>query len=341
MPIYASMKSVAAYVPNHCIPNSFFTNFLETSDEWIIQRTGIKTRYFAPSHIKSSDLGVEAAKVALRRANLEAKDIDVLLCASISPDFFGMPSTACIIASKLGISDVPAFDIVAACSGFIYCLSVAKSYIESGLYRNVLVIGAEKISTVLDFSDRSTCVLFGDGAGACVIGQSDEIGIKDVHISSNGNFSHLLYTPRNNNVPNHFQADIALLEGIIEDGQIDEQFVKMKGNEVFKVAVRTISKDARDILQRNHISSNELDFFIPHQANLRIIQAIASSLKLSNDKLILTVQQYGNTSAASIPMALDFGYTQGKFKNRDLLLLDAFGAGFTWGSALVYADFVT
>ncbi|STQ86667.1 ketoacyl-ACP synthase III [Helicobacter muridarum] len=339
MSVYASMKSIASYVPSRCVPNKFFTSFLETSDEWIVQRTGINTRYFAPSHLKSSDLGVEAAKLAIKRANLSSSDIDIILCASISPDFFGMPSTACIIASKLGMKDIPAFDITAACSGFVYCLSMAKSYIESGAYNNVLVVGAEKISSILDFTDRSTCVLFGDGAGACVIGQGDKVGIKDVHISSNGDFSHLLYTPKSNNMPNNFQSDISILDGIIEEKETENQFLRMKGNEVFKVAVRTISKDAKYMLQKHNILPNELDYFVPHQANLRIIQAIANSLELPDEKIVLTVQKYGNTSAASIPMALDFAYTHGMFKNRDLLLLDAFGAGFTWGSALVYADF--
>lgn len=332
---FASIKSVASYVPSNCISNDFFTQFLDTSDEWITQRTGIKTRYFANKEQKSSDLGYEAAKLALSRAKMEVSDIDLLLCSSISPDFFGMPSTACMIASKLGLRDKPAFDVVSACTGFIYMLSCAKSFIESGVYENILVIGAEKISSVLDFSDRSTCVLFGDGAGACVISRSDKIGIKDVHISSNGDFSSLLYTPKRNN-----GNEIDLLSPIIDDEMLDSQTLKMRGNEVFKIAVRTIANDAKEILEKNNIDSNDLDFFIPHQANLRIIQSVANALMLPQEKIVLTVQKYGNTSAASIPMALEVAYSENRIKNGDLMLFDAFGSGFTWGSALVYADFV-
>lgn len=339
MPCYASIKSIASFVPDTCIPNEFFTHFLETNDEWITQRTGIKTRYFANKSQKSSDLGVEAAKIAIQRANISTHDIDLVLCASISPDYFGMPSTACIIASKLGIENTPAFDIVAACTGFIYILSCAKSYIESGMYENILIIGAEKTSSILDFTDRSTCVLFGDGAGACIVGKSEKIGIKDIHISSNGNFSHLLYTPKRNNSFRKHSA-FEMIESIVDDEEIENQALKMKGNEVFKIAVRTIAKDANDILKKNNITATDLDYFVPHQANLRIIQSVADMLGLSQEKIILTVQQYGNTSAASIPMALDYAYSEGKIKNRNLLLLDAFGSGFTWGSALIYADFV-
>lgn len=336
---FASIKSIASYVPNNCVPNEFFAQFLDTNDEWITQRTGIKTRYFADKSQNSSDLGLEAAKLALQRANISANDIDLLLCSSISPDFFGMPSTACIIASKLGIENKPAFDITAACTGFVYMLSCAKSYIESGIYENILIIGAEKISSVLDFNDRSTCVLFGDGAGACVVSKSERLGIKDVHISSNGNFHNLLYTPKRlNNFKSH--PALSVLDTIIDDNDIDNQTLKMKGNEVFKIAVRTIANDAREILEKNNIDSSSLDFFIPHQANLRIIQSVANTLELPQEKIILTVQKYGNTSAASIPMALDYAFSQNRIQNGDLMLFDAFGSGFTWGSALVYADFV-
>ncbi|RDU66764.1 3-oxoacyl-ACP synthase [Helicobacter didelphidarum] len=338
MPRYASIVSLASYVPDRCVPNSFFADFLETDDEWIVQRTGIKTRYFADKSQKSSDLGVEAAKLAIQKANISLKDIDLILCATLSPDFFGMPSTACIIASKLNLENVPAFDITAACTGFIYLLSAAKSYIESGAYNNILVIGAEKSSSILDFSDRGTCILFGDGAGACIVSSSTKEGIKDVHISSNGNFSHLLYTPKRNNI--FTQDSIAeSVQDFIDNEYIENQGMKMKGNEVFKVAVRTITKEAKDILAKNHLSVDDISYFIPHQANIRIINSVASSLELPQEKLILTVHKYGNTSAASIPMAINDACCEGKIKNRDLLLLDSFGSGFTWGSALVYADF--
>ncbi len=335
--LYSSIRSVASYIPTNCISNDFFKQYIDTSDEWIIQRTGIKTRYFANKEEKSSDLGVKAAELAIDRAKLKINDIDLIICATISPDFFGMPSTACIIASKLGISNIPAFDISAACTGFIYALSIAKAHIESGMCKNVLVVGAEKISSILDFKDRSTCVLFGDGAGACIVSRSDKIGIKDIHISSDGNFSNLLCTPTHesdfqyNEISNTFDVNKNILQ---------DQLLKMKGNEVFKIAVRTIAKDAKNILEKNNITINELSYFIPHQANLRIIQSVANTLSLPQEKLILSVHKYGNTSAASIPMAIDSAYNDSKLKNGDLLLLDAFGSGFTWGSALVYVDFI-
>ena len=323
--IHAAMRSIASYVPTRCVPNAEFEKTLDTSDEWITKRTGIKTRYFASDDQSGSDLGVEAARLALSRANLAPKDIDLVVCATLSPDFLAMPSNACLISAKLGITDVPAFDITAACTGFIYLLSVAKSFVESGAYHNVLIVGAEKISSVLDFSDRGTCVLFGDGAGAAVISRTDnpKEAILDVHISANGAYSDLLMTP---------QAKIqSTQKGEIQGGKL-----QMKGNEVFKHAVRTLTADVEHILQRNNLSTDSIDLFIPHQANLRIINAVGEQLGLGSEKIILTVQKYGNTSAASIPMAIDEAYKTKRLKKGDLMLLDAFGGGFTWGSALVY-----
>lgn len=323
--IHAAMRSIASYVPTRCVPNAEFEKTLDTSDEWITKRTGIKTRYFASDDQSGSDLGVEAARLALSRANLTPKDIDLVVCATLSPDFLAMPSNACLISAKLGITDVPAFDITAACTGFIYLLSVAKSFVESGAYHNVLIVGAEKISSVLDFSDRGTCVLFGDGAGAAVISRTDnpKEAILDVHISANGAYSDLLMTP---------QAKIqSTQKGEIQGGKL-----QMKGNEVFKHAVRTLTADVEHILQRNNLSTDSIDLFIPHQANLRIINAVGEQLGLGSEKIILTVQKYGNTSAASIPMAIDEAYKTKRLKKGDLMLLDAFGGGFTWGSALVY-----
>lgn len=322
---YAAMRSIASYVPTRCVPNAEFEKTLDTSDEWITKRTGIKTRYFASDDQSGSDLGVEAARLALSRANLTPKDIDLVVCATLSPDFMAMPSNACLISAKLGITDIPAFDITAACTGFIYLLSVAKSFVESGAYHNVLIVGAEKISSVLDFSDRGTCVLFGDGAGAAVISRTDnpKEAILDVHISANGAYSDLLMTP---------QAKIqSTQKGEIQGGKL-----QMKGNEVFKHAVRTLTADVEHILQRNNLSTDSIDLFIPHQANLRIINAVGEQLGLGSEKIILTVQKYGNTSAASIPMAIDEAYKAKRINKGDLLLLDAFGGGFTWGSALVY-----
>lgn len=340
MPYTTKIVSIASYVPTRCVPNEFFESFLETNDAWITQRTGIKTRYFADKSEQSSDLGVKAAQNALQKANLKPQDIDLLLCATLSPDFFGMPSTACIIASKLGLQGIPAFDITAACTGFIYLLSVAKSYIESGTYRNILLVCAEKSSAVLDFNDRSTCILFGDGAGALVVSRGDFIesnldsksGIKDVHIGANGEFAGLLYTPK--------MRDLDSIESSSVSAQNNAQKMVMKGNEVFKIAVRTIATEAQNILAANDLSVENIAYFIPHQANIRIIDSVAKSLNLPREKLILSVHKYGNTGAASIPMAICDALSEGKLKKGDLLLLDSFGSGFTWGSALVYADFV-
>ncbi len=311
--VFASLKSIASFVPSRSVSNAEFEKTLDTSDEWITKRTGIKSRFFADESQSTSDMGYEAAQIALNRANLKADDIDMLICATLSPDYLCMPSTAALISHKLGIENKPAFDISAACSGFIYLLSIAKAYIESGTHKNILLVGAEKTSSVLDFSDRSTCILFGDGAGAAVVGQTDNIkkSILDISISANGKYAHLLCTPR-------------------------DSTIQMKGNEVFKLAVKTLANDVGEILHKNNMSANDIDFFIPHQANLRIINAVGETLKMDSRKIVLTVQKYGNTSAASIPMAIDEIYNDGRLKNGDLLLLDAFGGGLTWGSSLVY-----
>lgn len=327
MEFYASLKSIAMYVPSERVKNAEFQQFLDTSDEWIEKRTGIKERRFANDEEKSSDLGVIAAKQAIERAHLTPKDIDLVVVATLSPDFLAMPSTACVLSAKLGIENKPAFDISAACTGFIYLLSVAKAYVESGMYENVLIVGAEKTSSVLDFKDRGTCILFGDGAGACVIGRTKRLkeSVLDVQISANGNFSNYLYTPRTLK-PTPFNAKE-------EDS---EPFLRMKGNEVFKLAVKTLLKDVEIILEKNALKPEDVRLFIPHQANFRIIQAVREHLDFKDEQVVLTVHKYGNTSAASIPMAMCEAYEEGRLKKGDLMLLDAFGGGLTWGSALVY-----
>ncbi len=327
MEFYASLKSIAMHVPSECVKNAEFQQFLDTSDEWIEKRTGIKERRFANDEEKSSDLGVIAAKQAIERAHLTPKDIDLVVVATLSPDFLAMPSTACVLSAKLGIENKPAFDISAACTGFIYLLSVAKAYVESGMYENVLIVGAEKTSSVLDFKDRGTCILFGDGAGACVIGRTKRLkeSILDVQISANGNFSNYLYTPRTLK-PTPFNSKEEALE----------PFLRMKGNEVFKLAVKTLLKDVEMILEKNALKPEDVRLFIPHQANFRIIQAVREHLDFKDEQVVLTVHKYGNTSAASIPMAMCEAYEEGRLKKGDLMLLDAFGGGLTWGSALVY-----
>ncbi|MGL2781310.1 ketoacyl-ACP synthase III [Helicobacter pylori] len=327
MEFYASLKSIAMHAPSERVKNAEFQQFLDTSDEWIEKRTGIKERRFANNEEKSSDLGVIAAKQAIERAHLTPQDIDLVVVATLSPDFLAMPSTACVLSAKLGIENKPAFDISAACTGFIYLLSVAKAYVESGMYENVLIVGAEKTSSVLDFKDRGTCILFGDGAGACVIGRTKRLkeSVLDVQISANGNFSNYLYTPRTLK-PTPFNSKEEALE----------PFLHMKGNEVFKLAVKTLLKDVETILEKNALKPEDVRLFIPHQANFRIIQAVREHLDFKDEQVVLTVHKYGNTSAASIPMAMCEAYEEGRLKKGDLMLLDAFGGGLTWGSALVY-----
>nr|WP_314477801.1 beta-ketoacyl-ACP synthase III [uncultured Campylobacter sp.] len=307
----ASLISIAAYAPPKILTNFDLEKMVETNDEWIVKRTGISQRRISQGE-DTSDLGTKAAQIALERANLTAKDIDAVICATISPDHFCMPSTACKIAKNLGINAITAFDISAACTGFIYLLELAKSLIESGSKKNVLIIGAEKLSKIVDWTDRTTCILFGDGAGAAVVSASEENEIIDVHTAADGNYANLLITPGG-----------------------EEKFIKMSGNEVFKIAVQTLTKDVVDILEKNQISSDKIDLFIPHQANLRIIEAVKQRLNFTNEQCVVTVGKYGNTSSASIPMAMNDAYEAGRLKKGDLLLLDAFGGGFTWGSALL------
>ena len=307
----ASLISIAAYTPAKILTNLDLEKMVETSDEWITKRTGIKQRRIAQDE-DTSDLGTKAAKLAIERANLRVKDIDAVICATISPDHFCMPSTACKIAKNLGINSVTTFDISAACTGFIYLLELAKSLIESGSKKNILIIGAEKLSKIVDWADRTTCILFGDGAGAAVVSADSKNEIIDVHTAADGNYAELLITPGG-----------------------EEKFIKMSGNEVFKVAVQTLTKDVVEILERNKIPSDKIDLFIPHQANLRIIEAVKQRLNLSDEQCVITVGKYGNTGSASIPMAMNDAYEAGRLKNGDLILLDAFGGGFTWGSALL------
>jgi 3-oxoacyl-[acyl-carrier-protein] synthase-3 len=328
MPVYASFRSIGAYAPEMILTNEQLETMVETSDEWIMKRTGIKERHIAAKDEYTSDMGVKAAQKAIQRANISKDEIDLVLCATVTPDYFNMPSTACIISDKLGIHDVQAFDISAACSGFVYLLSIAKAFIESGVKKNVLIIGAEKFSSIVDYTDRGTCILFGDGAGAAVISATTDKAeaIIDIHASADGSYADFLVTPSPGSV--HPASHEAIDEGL--------HFVKMKGNETFKLAVKTLTKDVIEILKHNHIASEDIKHFIPHQANYRIIKAVGDALGLSKEQVVLTVQKYGNTSAASIPMAINDIYESGRLKKGDLVLLDTFGGGLTWASALLY-----
>ena len=324
---YAAFRSIGAYVPEKILTNEELSHMVDTSDEWITKRTGIKERHIASQNEFTSDLGVEAAQKALERSGIDKSQIDMVITATISPDYFCMPSTATIISTKLGIKGATAFDISAACTGFIYVLAIAKAFIESGMKKNILIIGAEKLSAITDYSDRGTCILFGDGAGAAVISATDDKSeaIIDVHTGADGEYADLLMTPNGGSGSAHDALD----------REIRTCFMQMKGNETFKVAVRTLTKDVKEILADNNIKSEDIKHFIPHQANLRIIKAVGEALKMREDQVVVTVEKYGNTSGASIPMAINDLYESGELQAGELMLLDAFGGGLTWGSALV------
>ena len=315
--MYASFKSIGAYIPDEIRTNQWFVDRMDTSDEWITKRTGISQRHIAADDQTTSDLGANAAKIAIQRAQLELSDIDLIICATISPDYFCMPSTACLIAEKLGIRDTMALDISAACTGFIYAMQTAKAFIESDMKKNVLIIGTEKLSSIIDYTDRTTCMLFGDGAGAAVISATEnkDEAILDIQCSADGSMQDLLLTP-----------------GVQSQ---EKPFMQMKGNETFKVAVRTLTSDVRSIMEKNNLTNKDIDLFIPHQANYRIIKAVGDALKFDDHQKVVTVAKYGNTSSASIPMAINECYEDKRMTKGDMVLLDAFGGGLTWGSALV------
>jgi len=326
-PVYASFRSIGAYIPEKILSNSDLEAMVDTTDEWIVKRTGIKERHIAADDEYTSDMGAKAAEKAIARAGIEKEEVDLVLCATVTPDYFNMPSTACIISDKLGIKNVQAFDISAACSGFVYLLSVAKAFIESGMKKNILIIGAEKFSSIVDYTDRGTCILFGDGAGAAIISAATDKteGFVDIHASADGAYADFLVTPAPGSV--HPVSQKVIDEGL--------NFVQMKGNETFKLAVKTLTRDVVEILEDNDIKAEEIPHFIPHQANYRIIKAVGDALKMTAEQVVLTVGKYGNTSAASIPMAINDIYESGRLKQGDLMLLDTFGGGLTWASALL------
>ena len=326
--MFAALKSIGAYVPKKVLTNKDFEKMVDTNDEWIKKRTGIEKRHIAADNESTSDLAAKACEAAIVRSGLDKSQIDALICATISPDYLCMPSTACLVADKIGIKNIPSFDISAACSGFVYALAIAKSFIESKMFKNVLIVGAEKLSSIVDYTDRTTCVLFGDGAGAAVISSTDkkEEAIIDVKISSDGTYQDFLITP---GCGSKNPCSKEVLENRLN-------YIKMKGNETFKLAVKTLTNDVLEIMKENNLSSEDIDYFIPHQANYRIIEAVRSKMNFPKEKTVLTVAKYGNTSAASIPMAMNDWYESGKLKKGDLMLLDTFGGGLTWGSALVH-----
>lgn len=327
LPVSTVILGTGAYAPARVLTNAELALTIDTSDEWIRSRSGIRERHIAAPGEMTSDMAVHAARLALADAKLHPADIDLLVIATITPDM-PMPATACSVQHKLGLSTSTAcFDLNAACSGFIYALDTACAMIGSGRYRHALVIGVEKLSSIVDWTDRTTCVLFGDGAGAAVIGASAKAGtgLIGAKLGSYGDCVELLCIPAGgSNTP----ASLASIAG-------REHFLKMKGKEVFKYAVRGMEEAARDILEQHGIAANQIDLVIPHQANLRIIESIAQYLELPLDRFFVNLDRYGNTSAASIPIALDEARRAGRIKAGDLTLLVAFGAGLTYGSALI------
>ncbi len=323
--IHARIIGTGSYAPKKVLTNHDLEKLVDTSDEWIIERTGIKERRVVEKGQSTSDLAYEAGRRALKAARLAAEDLDLILVATMTPDTI-LPSLGCVVQEKLGAKKAAAFDIYAACSGFIYGLSMASAYIKSEMYSNVLLVGAEVLSRFTDWEDRTTCVLFGDGAGAVVLQRhSGKRGVLSTHLHSDGSLGSLLTVPAGGALhpSTHYTVDKRM------------HYIKMKGNETFKVAVRALEDVVQEALEHNKVRPEEIDLLVPHQANLRIIQAMAQRLNMPMEKVVLTIHKYGNTSAASIPMALDEAVQDGKIKDHTLILLEAFGGGLTWASALV------
>lgn len=323
-PRYARIVGTGSYLPANRVSNQALTEQLaardiETSDEWIVARTGIRARYFAAPDERTSDLAVEAAKQAIAASGLDKAQIDLIIVATSTPDFV-FPSTACLVQQKLGIANgSAAFDVQAVCSGFVYALSTADAYIRSGMYDNVLVIGAETFSRILDFNDRTTCVLFGDGAGAVMLSASETPGVLANALHADGS-----------------QSDILCVPGHVSGGVVaGNAFLHMDGQAVFKLAVNVLGKVAVEVLEKAGKTADDIDWLIPHQANIRIMEGTCRKLRLPLDKMVVTVDEHGNTSAASIPLALDVAVRDGRIKPGQLVMVEGVGGGFTWGASLL------
>ena len=318
---YSRILGTGSYLPEEVLTNAALVETVETSDQWIRERTGIRQRHIASKNESTCDLAERAALAALDAAERSPEEIDLIVVGTTTPDRI-YPATACRLQARLGVGDCPAFDVQAVCTGFIYALGVADRFVRSGDTRCALVVGADTHSRLLDWDDRTTCILFGDGAGAVVIEACDEPGILSTHLHANGNFEHLLYV----------DGGVPKGGGEISEGNA---YTKMRGNEVFKIAVRTLRRIVDETLAANGLTKSDVDWLIPHQANIRIIEATAKKLDMSMDRVVVTVGEHGNTSAASVPLALDVAVRDGRIKRGDNLLLEAFGGGFTWGSALI------
>ncbi|MFT4178069.1 MAG: beta-ketoacyl-ACP synthase III [Thermomonas sp.] len=321
--IFARIAGTGSYLPAQVLTNDdLAARGIETSDEWIATRTGIRQRHFAAEGETTSDLGYHAAVRALEAAGVDAKELDLIVVGTTTPDLI-FPSTACLIQHRLGADGCPAFDVNAACSGFVYALTVADKFIRSGAAKTALVIGAETLTRMLDWNDRTTCVLFGDGAGAVVLKADAETGIISTHMHADGGKKELLWCP------------VGVSSGFKDDEPKAGVRIRMSGNEVFKHAVKALDAVVEETLEANGLDRSQLDWLIPHQANLRIIEATAKRLEMPMDRVIVTVDKHGNTSSGSVPLALDEAVRSGKVQRGQLLLLEAFGGGFTWGSALL------
>jgi 3-oxoacyl-[acyl-carrier-protein] synthase-3 len=316
---YARILGTGGYLPETILTNEQIAQTVDTSDAWIIERTGIRERRIAGKHETASSMAERAARQALESAEIEPGTIDLIIVATCTPDRV-FPSTACLLQQRLNIRDCAAFDVQAACSGFIYALSIADQYVRAGAARRVLVVGSEVTSRIVDWSDRATCILFGDGAGAVVLEAADEPGILSTHIHSDGQYQDLLYVPNPNGAGS---------------GEGDERFLKMQGNEVFKIAVNTLGCIVDETLAANNLQKSDIHWLVPHQANIRIIAATAKKLHMPMDRVVMTIEKQGNTSAASVPLALNEAIRDDRIQRGQMVLMEAFGGGFAWGSALI------
>jgi len=319
--IYSRIKGTGSYLPEKVLTNKDMEKIVDTTDEWIFDRTGIKKRHIAADEQTTCDLAEQAALAAIDMAGIDASDIDLIILATTTPDRV-FPSTACLLQQRLGIHGCAAFDIQAVCTGFVYALGIADKFIKAGQHKCALVIGAETMSRIVDWTDRGTCILFGDGAGAVVVEASDEPGILSTHMHADGQYEDLLTV----------DAGISQNYEAVQNGTA---FVRMKGNEVFKMAVNTLGRIVDETLAANDMQKSDIDWLVPHQANIRIINATAKKLQMNTDHVVVTVHEHGNTSAASVPLAFDVAVRDGRIKRGETCLLEAFGGGFTWGSALI------
>ncbi len=321
---YVKIIGTGSSVPEAILSNSDLEKMVDTSDEWITSRTGIKERRIADENTAASDVAYGAAEKALKAAGVSPQELDVIIVGTITPDFI-FPSTGCVLQSRLGAKKAYAFDLMAGCSGFLYTLHVAEGIIKSGGAEKILAIGVDVLSKVTDFEDRSTCILFGDGAGAAVLTASEEPGILSSILNSDGNHWDLLYVPAGG-------SRTPIDEEVLKSR---EQYIKMEGNDVFKVAVKSMESATADAIAKANVSPEDIDLFVPHQANHRILEAVRKRLNFPEEKVFANLDKYGNTSGASIPLALDEAVRQGKVKEGNLVLFAAFGAGFTWGASVV------